>query len=161
MTQAHNLKWDTEIVAHQMPVRDRYHQNVKNALIKDGWTITDDPLHLKYGKRDMYVDLGAERLIAAEKQGQRIAIEIKTFASVSDMTDLEQALGQYLAYRSVMNKTNQNCFLYLAVHDQVYVDIFDEPIAKLLLEDYQINVVVFKPAEEIILKWIPWNNINS
>ncbi|WP_308189114.1 element excision factor XisH family protein [Nostoc mirabile] len=38
------------------PVRDRYHENVKNALIKDGWTITDDPFHLKWGKRDMYVD---------------------------------------------------------------------------------------------------------
>lgn len=161
VTQTHNLKWDAEIDTRHMPVRDRYHENVKNALIKDGWTITDDPLHLKYGKRDMYVDLGAERLIAAEKQGQRIAIEIKTFASVSDMTDLEQALGQYLAYRSVMNRTNENRFLYLAVHDEVYADIFDEPIAKLLVEDYQINVVVFKPAEEIILKWIPWNNINS
>lgn len=57
-----------------MPVRDRYHQSVKNALIKDGWTITDDPLHLKWGKRDMYVDLGAEKLIAAQKEGQCIAV---------------------------------------------------------------------------------------
>jgi hypothetical protein len=77
-----------------MPAKDRYHQNVKNALTKDGWVITDDPLHLKYGQRDMYIDLAAHRLIAAEKQGKRIAIEIKTFASVSDMADLQQALGQ-------------------------------------------------------------------
>ena len=56
----------------------------------------------------MYVDLGAERLIAAEKQGQRIVIELKSFASVSDLTDLEQALGQYLTYRSVMTRTKQD-----------------------------------------------------
>jgi predicted RecB family endonuclease len=138
-----------------MPAKDRYHQSAKNALIKDGWIITHDPLHLKWGKRDMYVDLGAEKLIAAEKAGQRIAVEVKTFAGISDMTDLEQALGQYLAYRSVMTRTKSDRSLYLAVHDQVYVDVFDEPIAKLLIEDYNIQVVVFEPEQEIILKWIP------
>jgi XisH protein len=144
-----------------MPARDRYHESVKNALIKDGWTITDDPLHLRYGKRDMYVDLGAERLLAAQKDGQRIAVEIKTFGSVSDMADLEHMLGQYLAYRSVMIRTDPNRSLYLAVHDEVYVDVFDEPIAKLLVEDYKVNIVVFKPVQEVILKWIPWNNTGS
>ncbi|MHC5831800.1 MAG: element excision factor XisH family protein, partial [Nostoc sp.] len=42
-----------------MPAKDRYHENLKNALIKDGWTITDDPFHLKWGKKDLYVDLAA------------------------------------------------------------------------------------------------------
>jgi predicted RecB family endonuclease len=138
-----------------MPAKDRYHQSARNALIKDGWTITHDPLHLKWGKRDMYVDLGAEKLIAAEKAGQRIAVEVKTFAGISDMTDLEQALGQYLAYRSVITRTKSDRSLYLAVHDQVYVDIFDEPIAKLLVEDYNIQIIVFEPEQEVILKWIP------
>ena len=138
-----------------MPAKDLYHQSAKNALIKDGWTITHDPLHLKWGKRDMYVDLGAEKLIAAEKAGQRIAVEVKTFAGLSDMTDLEQALGQYLAYRSVITRTKSNRSLYLAVHDRVYVDIFDEPIAKLLVEDYNIQIIVFEPEQEVILKWIP------
>ncbi len=32
-----------------MPARDKVHDIVKNALIKDGWTITDDPLTLKFG----------------------------------------------------------------------------------------------------------------
>lgn len=50
-----------------MPAQDIFHDSVKNALIKDGWTITDDPLYLDYGGIDMYVDLGAEKLIAAEK----------------------------------------------------------------------------------------------
>ena len=40
-----------------MPARDIYHDAVKNALVKEGWIITDDPLHLKWGQKDMYVDL--------------------------------------------------------------------------------------------------------
>jgi hypothetical protein len=72
-----------------MPAKDRYHQTVKNALIKDGWTITNDPLHLRWGNKDMYVDLGAERLFSAEKEGQRIAVEIKTFGGISEMLALE------------------------------------------------------------------------
>ncbi len=32
-----------------MPARDKYHGQFKSALIKDGWIVTDGPLHLKYG----------------------------------------------------------------------------------------------------------------
>ena len=62
-----------------MPARDIYHETVKNALIKDGWTITHDPLVLRWGTTDVYVGLGAEQLLAAEKRGQKIAVEIKSF----------------------------------------------------------------------------------
>lgn len=54
-----------------MPAYDRYHQAVRNALIKDGWTITDDPLALSVGKRTLYVDLGAEQILGAEKAARR------------------------------------------------------------------------------------------
>jgi hypothetical protein len=76
-----------------MPARDRYHDQVKNALIKDGWTITDDPLHVKWGRKDMYVDLGAERLLAAEKGERKIAVEVKSFLGPSEMSDLEQSVS--------------------------------------------------------------------
>jgi hypothetical protein len=77
-----------------MPARDIYHDAVKNALIKDGWTITDDPLHLRWGLKDLYVDLGAEKLFAAEKEGRKIAVEVKSFIGASEIYDLENALGQ-------------------------------------------------------------------
>ena len=51
-----------------MPAKDIYHETVKNALIKDGWTITDDPLKLTIGSRSLYVDLGAEKLICSPKR---------------------------------------------------------------------------------------------
>ncbi|MGB7518966.1 MAG: element excision factor XisH family protein, partial [Spirulinaceae cyanobacterium] len=71
-----------------MPAKDIYHHQVRNALIKDGWTITDDPLILSIGKRDLFVDLGAEKVIAAEKKNQKIAVEVKSFIGKSQVNDL-------------------------------------------------------------------------
>jgi hypothetical protein len=62
-----------------MPERDVYHQVVIRALHKDGWVITHDPLTLRLGDARLYVDLGAEKLIEATKQGRYIAVEIKSF----------------------------------------------------------------------------------
>lgn len=78
-----------------MPAKDIYHDTVKNALIKDGWTITNDPLTIEYGPKDLFVDLGAKKLIAAQKSEQKIAVEIKSFTGASQMNDLEKAIGQY------------------------------------------------------------------
>jgi hypothetical protein len=75
-----------------MPARDIYHNAVKNALVKEGWIITDEPLHLKWGQKDMYVDLGAKQLLAAEQGSKKIAVEIKSFVSPSEMADLKDAI---------------------------------------------------------------------
>ena len=76
-----------------MPAPDIYHHVVKNALIKDGWTITHDLYTLTFGQRNVFVDLGAERLVAAERNHEKIAVEIKSFHGASDVRDLEMALG--------------------------------------------------------------------
>ncbi len=52
-----------------MPAKDIFHDALKNALIKEGWSITDDPLYLEFGGVDMYVYLGAEKVVGAEKDG--------------------------------------------------------------------------------------------
>ena len=62
-----------------MPAKDPYHHAVKNALLKDCWTITADPYLIKYEDAELYADLAAEKLIAAERQGQKIVVEIKSF----------------------------------------------------------------------------------
>ncbi|MEB3280223.1 MAG: element excision factor XisH family protein [Lyngbya sp.] len=82
-----------------MPALDLYHDAVKNALIKDNWTITHDPLHLRWGTKDMYVDLGAKQLLAAELEDRKIAVEIKSFIGYSDVEDLRNAVGQFVMYR--------------------------------------------------------------
>ncbi len=138
-----------------MPARDTYHDAVRAALIKDGWTITHDPLRLPWGGKDMYVDLGAERLMAAEKAGRKIAVEIKSFVGRSEVKDLENAIGQFVVYRSVLARREPDRDLYLAVPEEILQDIFEEPLGKLLLEDNLAQVIGFDPNEEVIIKWIP------
>ncbi len=137
-----------------MPAKDIYHDTIKRALIKDGWTITHDPLKLQFGKRKLFVDLGAERLIAAVKDSQEIAVEIKSFISKSEMDDLENALGQYILYENVMSVVEPNRELYLAVADNIFETIFEDAIGQLLLKNEDIKICVFNPETEEIIKWI-------
>ncbi|WP_333212577.1 element excision factor XisH family protein [Microcoleus sp. S36b_A4] len=95
--------------------KDIYHNTVRTALENDGWTITNDPLTLKIGGRSAYIDLGAQKLLAAEKEGQQIAVEVKSFIGPSPVHDLEQALGQYIMYSQVLERQNSARLLYLAI----------------------------------------------
>src|SRR3954462_6958252 len=103
-----------------MPPRDRYHDAVKAALIKDGWTVTHDPLRLRWGAKDMYVDLGAEALLTAEKGPRKIAVEVKSFVGLSEMEDLERAVGQYTVYHDVLSEIEPDRELFLAINEEVY-----------------------------------------
>lgn len=138
-----------------MPAKDLHHEAVKAALVKDGWSITHDPLTLRWGRRDLFVDLGAEKLLAAEKEGRKIAVEIKSFLGRSEMDDLENALGQYVLYRRILNRTEPDREIYLAVHELVYLNLFEEPVGKLLIEDEQVRLLVFDHATQEVVRWIP------
>ncbi len=138
-----------------MSAKDRYHDCVKNALIKDGWVITHDPLRLPWGKKDMYVDLGAELLLAAEKDQRHIAVEIKSFIGKSELEDLERALGQFALYRSVLARREPHRILYLAVPDDILRDVFDEPLGQLIVSDYALRIIGFEPQDEVITRWTP------
>jgi XisH protein len=137
-----------------MPAKDTYHDAVRRALVKDGWTITDDPYRLAWGERDFYVDLGAERVVAAEKAGKRIAVEVKSFLSASQMHDLELALGQFLLYRSIMEEQEPDRMLFLAIPHEPAA-ILDEPVGRLLIAKHLIQAIVFDPQKEEILRWMP------
>ena len=56
---------------------------MKNGLIKEKWIITDDPLSLDFDNSRIQVDLAAERLIAAERDLEKIAVEVKSFLAAS------------------------------------------------------------------------------
>lgn len=116
-----------------MPARDRDHQHVRRALVNDGWTITHDPLRLRWGVRDLYVDLGAERLLAAEKGERKIAVEIKTFGGPSVVDDLEKAVGQFAVYHDVLETLEPARELYLAVSESAFASAFEDPLGQLLL----------------------------
>ncbi len=109
-----------------MPARDLYHDAVKNALVKDGWTITHNPIRLRLRRgKNRFVDLGAERLLAAERGTEQIAVEIKSFVRASDMKDLEDAVGHVL-YAHLMQRYYPDYVLYLAVPEVVRLSVFEE-----------------------------------
>ena len=138
-----------------MPQRDIFHETAKTALIKDGWIITADPLRLKLGDRNLYVDLAGEKPIAAEKGNRKIAVEIKSFTGESEVNDLQEALGQYQMYHSILPRTDElDRKLYLAIPLQVHAGIFSEPLGVAMLLDYKINLIVFDHTEEVITQWI-------
>ncbi|MCI0639233.1 MAG: hypothetical protein L0Y72_21310 [Gemmataceae bacterium] len=137
-----------------MPARDTYHDAVRNALIKDGWTITDDPFKISWDDRNMYADLGAEQFLAAQRLNRRIAVEIKSFLGKSLLDDLEKALGQFTLYRTVLSRIEPDREMILALPYDVAV-IFDEPLGRLLLESNLVRAFSFDPIEEVIVRWIP------
>ncbi len=117
-----------------MPARNIYHDAVVHALIADGWTITDDPLRISFGSRELYVDLGAERTtIGAEKGEQRIAVEIQSFLNPSPVRDLQEAVGQYDIYRAILAENNSDRLLYLAVPLRVYEGLLTERFGQLIV----------------------------
>ena len=138
-----------------MPAKDIYHDTVKAALIKDGWTITHDPLTIRLTRKKLYVDLGAERLIAAQRDTERIAVEVKSFTRASDMKDLEDALGEFVLYTHLLARYDPERKLYLAVTDSVYESVFEEEAGEILLQDGVIRLITFNPEQEAIIQWIP------
>lgn len=137
-----------------MPARDIYHNAVIKAMQKQGWTITDDPLNLKWGARDVYVDLGIKQLFAAENREQKIAVEIKSFIGVSPVTDLENALGQYILYFDILQRLDPERKLYLAIRQQTFEGIFAEPIGQILIENKRLSLLIFDSTKEEIIQWI-------
>lgn len=138
-----------------MPRRDYIHDLAKNALIKAGWTITDDPFRISFGVRKVYVDLGAEkRLLAAEKGTEKIAVEIKSFIGVSKMNELENAVGQYVVYRTYLHEIEPERILYLAIDQETYSEVFYDISGRILLDANAIKVIVVDPNGEEVIEWI-------
>jgi hypothetical protein len=138
-----------------MPAHDRDHDAVCAALVAEGWTITNDPLHLRYAGDDLYVDLAAERLIAAEKGPRRIAVEIKSFRGPSELADLHVAVGQFVVYREVLAEIDPQRELYLAVAEEVRAEVFDAGIAQMILARQIRRLISYDPGRKVIVRWIP------
>ena len=137
-----------------VPARDIYHEIVKRALIKDGWTITHDPFTIAFGLRRVYADLGARKFVAAEKADRKIAVEVKSFVGASTMTELERAIGQYSIYKSWLARIEPERMLYLAIDETAFNYLFLDVSGQVLLEDYGIKLIVVAGANEEIVRWI-------
>ncbi|MEJ7698084.1 MAG: element excision factor XisH family protein [Pyrinomonadaceae bacterium] len=137
-----------------MPAKDIYHDTVKRALIKDGWKITAENLHLPWGGRDTFVDIAAEKIFIAEKEGRKIAVEVKSFVGKSDISEFEKAVGQFIVYRFAMRKREPERQLFLAVELGIYENFFVNPEVLELIETEDLKVMVFDKLKEVIVRWI-------
>jgi hypothetical protein len=137
-----------------VPAKDLYHDAVKNALIKDGWLIIADPYIIKYEDAQLYADLAAEKPIAAERQGDKIVVEIKSFVGKSQMYDFHNALGQYIVYRNLIQVSEPEFNLYLAIDDIVYLNFFQRPSVKLIVNHNNLQLIIVDMQQEQIVQWI-------
>ncbi len=135
--------------------KDVFHQQVKNALIKDGWNITHDPLTIRISEAvKLQIDLAAETTIAAERDSEKIAVEIKSFVGDSDISAFHTALGQYLNYCQALEEQEPDRIVYLAIPLETYQDFFQLPFIQRSLRRYQVKLIIYNPKLEEIKQWI-------
>ncbi len=130
--------------------KDRFHQVVRTALEKEGWQITDDPYEISIDEVDFEIDLASEKLLAATKEHQKIAVEVKSFIGSSNVSDFHTALGQFLNYRNALAIVEPERQLYLAVRSKVYESFFQRRFVIATIKQYDIKLIVYNVDQEEI-----------
>ncbi|MEQ8997258.1 MAG: element excision factor XisH family protein [Coleofasciculus sp. B1-GNL1-01] len=134
--------------------KDLFHDVVKEALLAEGWQITHDPFPIDYGDVQMQIDLGAERLLAAERDAEKIAVEVKSFINPSAISEFHTAVGQYLNYRRALRVQEPTRTLYLAVPSQTYEEFFRLRFIQEGVIEYQLYLVIYDLEDRRIVQWI-------
>jgi XisH protein len=137
-----------------MSRKDTFHHIVRRALEKDGWTITHDPFLLRYELGNLYIDLGAEQVLAAEQAGRKIAIEIKSFLQNSAVSEFYTALGQFISYRILLAEQYPEHILYLAVPLDTYTSFFATQLVQGIIISQKLKLIIYKPQQEVIDQWL-------
>jgi hypothetical protein len=135
-------------------VKDRFHDVVRIALEKDGWEITADPYEINLDDVDFEIDLAAEQLLAAELEDRKIAVEVKSFISPSNVSEFHTALGQFLNYRDALEKIEPDRQLYLAVRVPIYESFFQRRFIAAAVERYQLRLLTYNVQQEVITRWL-------
>lgn len=143
----------TEFYTSFMPRRDKIHEAVRNALINDGWTITADPFELEYEDAVLQADLAADRILAAERVGEKIVVEIKSFLSGSPLHELQAAAGQYQMYQMCIESVAPERLLYLAIGQSVWEKLFKMRIAQKFLDRFPMRLLIINVQTEEIVLW--------
>jgi hypothetical protein len=133
--------------------KDLFHDAVRRALEKDNWLITNDPLFISFGGVEMFIDLGAEQILGAERNGEKIAVEIKSFVGLSATTEFNAALGQFLKYQLALEEEQPDRTLYLPIPLDTYRSFFSLELPRRLIERYNVRLIIYNPKKEEIFKW--------
>ncbi len=133
---------------------DRFHNVVRTALVKEGWRITSEYYEIDLGDFKFKVDLAADRLLAAEREGQKIAVEVKSFITSSNVSEFHTALGQFLNYRDALAEQEPDRILYLAVRSPTYETFFQGKFIAASVQRYQLKLVIYDVEQEVFTKWL-------
>ncbi|MBZ0316801.1 MAG: XisH family protein [Anaerolineae bacterium] len=132
-----------------MPAKDRYHLEVVHALRQAGWQVSDKPLNIRIGERDLYPDI-----LAWYEDGRQIVVEIKVFDSdYSAVHHLMEAAGQYSVYRAAIKKLGLNLPIYLAVSLEAYEGILTEPLGQLVISSLEIKLLLIDVELAEVVEW--------
>lgn len=111
-------------------------------------------LLLRYELGNLYIDLGAEKVLAAEQADKKIAVEIKSFVQNSAISEFYTALGQFISYRTLLLDQYSEHILYLAVPVDTYTSFFSTQLAQNIISSQQLKLIVYKPQQEVIERWL-------
>jgi hypothetical protein len=70
------------------------------------------------------------------------------------MYDFHGALGQYIVYRNLIELTESDRTLYLAIDDVVYEDFFQRQSIEVITRQNQLLLIVVNIDKEEILQWM-------
>ena len=139
-----------------MSAKDIVHEIVREALEKDGWVITHDPLFLRVSENiGMFLDLAANKVIIANRETLKIAVEVKSFVGLSAVTDFHLAIGQFLNYRLALEELEADRILYLAIPDDIYHNFFQDSFIQKVIDNYSIKLLIINTQQGEILSWKP------
>ncbi|MEY2978152.1 MAG: hypothetical protein RLZZ435_2291 [Cyanobacteriota bacterium] len=145
-----------------MSRKDKFHQAVRRALEKEDWLITHDPFIIQISETvKLKIDLGAETVLAAQRNTDKIAVEVKNFATDSEISEFHTALGQYLNYLQALEMKEPDRVLYLAVPQETYNDFFQIPFIQTSLKRHSVNLISYSPLQETIVQWISFKTIEK
>ena len=134
--------------------KDVFHENVREALQKEGWTITSDLLRIDLDETYVEIDLAAEMVFAAEREGVKIAVEVKSFISKSIISDFHTAIGQYLDYFDALEESEPERELFLALPVDAYNHrVFQGRFIQKRLKKENVKLIIFDPLNNTIIKW--------
>jgi XisH protein len=134
--------------------KDKFHNIVKNALIKEGWMVTADPMSFKVGEVNFQIDLAADRILTAEKENVKIAVEVKSFTQQSPLHAFHEAIGQYDNYLLALEDYDPDRILYLAIPTEIYDSFFQKPFIQKVLHRKNIYLIIYNVKEENIKSWL-------
>ena len=137
-----------------MPAEDKIHNAVRNALIKDGWTIMDEPFTIEYESDRFYADICAFREEDADAARRVIVVEVKSFAGASPMREFELALGQYEIYRDLLEMNALDYDLYLAIDTDAYTKLSLRPTFAVICTRHHVALLIVEAQKEEIIQWI-------